>query len=166
MLVKVTTHYSDHEDRLCLTGQDADEHVYEMWLTRRLADRLFSLLIDWLEKQKTGQTGSDLIQGFEQERAVGHIEPQAKVSATTDQQHVKWLIDNIDITKGDDALVMTFKASTDQEASLAMKTIELRQWLNICSNAYKQADWPLTPWPHWINLDRIPDTIPDLAQIH
>jgi len=81
MLTQLTTDYSIEEDRLCLTGRDETGGIYILWLTRRLADRLFHTSVDWLQKQKATHAGSDLIQTFEQEHAVGEIEPQVSRAA-------------------------------------------------------------------------------------
>lgn len=97
MLTQLTTDYSIEEDRLCLTGRDEAGGIYILWLTRRLADRLFHTSVDWLQKQKATYVGSNLVQTFEQEHAVSEIERQAPVSASTASSSSTWLVNNIDV---------------------------------------------------------------------
>lgn len=150
LLTQLTTDYSTEEDRLCLTGRDETGCIYELWLTRRLADRLFHASTDWLQKQKATHVESDLIQTFEQEHAVGEIEPHARVSASTESSLSTWLVNNVDIIMSAEGLALIFKDAHDRYVSIAFQTIELRQWLSICCKVYQAAEWPLEIWPSWM----------------
>jgi hypothetical protein len=160
LLIQLTTEYSTEEDRLCLTGRDEAECVYKLWLTRRLADRLFYTSIDWLQKQQqTTHVRSNLVQTFEQEHAVAEIEPQARVSAPTESSSSTWLVNNVDLcNKKGGGLILVFKDAHDQDASVAFETIELRQWLSICCKVYQAAGWPLEIWPSWMVNDPVATT--------
>ena len=166
LLLKLTTDYLENEDRLRLVGQDDGGHVYQLWLTRRLADRLFHSVLDWLKKQNAVHVGSDLFQTFEQDRAVGKIEPLNRVNASSGDGTSSWLINNIDITRGDEAIVLVFKSAGDQEASFALRTKELRQWLSICCKGYQKAEWPMDVWPSWMIDYQEPDMLPATALVH
>lgn len=154
LLTKLTTEYSEHEDRLCLTGQDSAGNVYRLWITRRLADRLFANLVGVLDKRTAGKVGADLMQSFAQEQAVQAIEPQEKVAMSEGlEAPASCLVDNVDITPTDAGLLLVFKQGSDPAASIGFVSAELRQWLFICRNVYKTADWPMVVWPDWIDGD-------------
>ena len=65
---RVTTQYSDVEDRIVLTGEGADGHVYCSWLTQRLANRLLIKLFGILTPAE--QDGlSSIVNEFSQEKS-------------------------------------------------------------------------------------------------
>ena len=155
LLIKLTTEFSETEDRLCLKGRGEDDHIYELWLTRRLGDRLFRAMLDWLQQQNAALGSNDLFQTFEQEKAASNLEPTEAVKA--ESLPIKsWLIHNIDITKAKEGIVLTFKDCADLNASLAMSPTEARQWLAICFHHYQKAEWPTMVWPAWMTSDKEP----------
>lgn len=165
-LNKLTTDYSPSEDRLCLMGQDNAGQVYRLWVTRRLADILFQTLLEWLIQQNTAFAKSDLVQSFEQEKAAQALASQDTVPVSRDSANCSWLVDNIDITRGEDAVLLVFKGLKTEEASVAFRPMELRQWLAINYRVYQAAEWPLTVWPSWIAEQGEPENLPDAVHLH
>lgn len=163
LLTRITTEYSETEDRIRLAGLDEAGQNLTLWLTRRLADRLFASILAWLDAESSAQAGSDMLQSFEQQAAVSSLTPTEPVQPAAHDDpdasgHQPLLIVTVDITKGDQGVIFAFKDASGSEAKLAVTKTELRQWLAICHRCYMKADWPLTLWPHWMSLDdpRVP----------
>ena len=155
LLTRITVVYSETEDRIRLSGLNENQEVLTFWLTRRLADRLFVLLLNWLDSRNAGQGGADMLQSFEQQAALSTLAPAAPVPAQGTPPEAgrlsdNLLIENVDVTKGDSGVILAFKDASGQEAKLALTLTELRQWLAICCKTYQAADWPMTIWPRWM----------------
>ncbi|MBO9422744.1 hypothetical protein J7481_24780 [Labrenzia sp. R4_2] len=132
-----------------------------------MADRLFANLIGVLAKGTSGRDGADLFQSFAQEQAVQAIEPQEKIATSIGPDAPAFcLVDNVDMTPTDAGLLLVFKQDSEPAASIGFTSAELRQWLFICRNAYKTADWPMVIWPHWIDGDGALPTAAGNAAVH
>jgi hypothetical protein len=140
-LQRITTEYSELEDRLRLSGETNDGKVV-IWLTQRLAKRLLPLLLQWLERQHTVPRRSVSLFNFSQQilQAVG----------TTPLPSMSWLATSIDISTSDKLVVLTFKNDAGQTARFSLTTAVLRQWLEILHETYLYAGWPMDVWPAWM----------------
>ena len=156
LLTRITTEFSETEDRIRLSSLDEAGDIVTLWLTRRLADRLFASLIAWLDDRTDGKAGGALLHSFEQQAAMSGLAPSVPVPAPGAPSRMDGayshgrLIDNVDVTKGDNGVVLALKDAAGREAKLALTTTELRQWLSICHRCYQKAEWPLTIWPGWM----------------
>lgn len=151
MLQRFTTEYVETEDRLRLTGETATGDTLILWLTQRLLGRLLPHLFVWLAQQTGEDLRGDLLQEFAQQSALNALEPQVAVQAQPAAR--EWLVQSVDITSGDEALRLTFKApSGDSGTAVSLMTARqpLRQWLHIVHEQYRKAQWPLTQWPEWM----------------
>ena len=84
---RVTSVYSQAEDRFRLTGEVSPDDTRCFWLTQRLLRRLLPHLLDWLGeiakaeggegKQDFGQ--AEIMQDFAQQAAKARLEPQTAV---------------------------------------------------------------------------------------
>jgi hypothetical protein len=140
-LQRITTEYSELEDRLRLSGETNDGKVV-IWLTQRLAKRLLPLLLQWLERQHTVPRRSVSLFNF------GQLSVQAV--DTTPVPPMSWLATSIDISTSDKQVMLTFKKSNEQAARLSLTAVPLRQWLEILHEAYLHAGWPMDVWPTWM----------------
>jgi hypothetical protein len=150
-LTRFTTEFCSTQDRIRLTGEgEADDRV-QVWLTRRLLDRLLPVVIDWLP-QAEGGGGSgpmaSLVSEFQQQAAVSGVVPQPPVRATPTTRD--WLAEAIDVNRAADQLGVVLKAAGQVPVGLTFTPVSLRQWLGILCVAYFQADWPVAVWPEWI----------------
>src|SRR5688500_11623886 len=80
-LKRVSTEYSDREDRLRLSGEVEGAGPVVIWLTQRLAARLLPLLLKYLDQQTDGRPHRDALHGFAQQAARAELKPQAPVRA-------------------------------------------------------------------------------------
>lgn len=173
-LQRITSIYSDVEDRFQITGEVSDESTRCLWLTQRLLLRLVPHILEWLNEiaraEGKGDLGqAELMQDFAQQAAKARLEPQAAVpvptmpdpnaaiettpgAATAGQQEAIWLVKEVDISKSTNGiLTLTFKHESANGVQLAMAPIELRQWLIILHSQWLQAGWPAAIWPEWVD---------------
>lgn len=173
-LQRITSIYSDVEDRFRITGEVSDESTRCLWLTQRLLLRLVPHILEWLNEiaraEGKGDLGqAELMQNFAQQAAKARLEPQAAVpvptmpdpnaaiettpgAATAGQQEAIWLVEEVDISKSTNGiLTLTFKHESANGVQLAMAPIELRQWLIILHSQWLQAGWPAAIWPEWVD---------------
>jgi hypothetical protein len=150
-LQKITTTYSEAEDRLCVAGEDETGAAVALWLTRRLANRLVRQLVAWLEEEDGGALavlGPELRQSWAQEKAVRQLEPSAPVR--TDRGAPQLLVASVDLSRAAQHYLLGFRTAADAAPSLTLSGTELRQWLGILHHLYQIADWPRDPWPTWM----------------
>ena len=148
-LKRITTQFIEDEDRIRLSGEVELNQTMTLWLTRRLMSRLVSHLVAWLDTQTLTQTRPEVMQEFAQGAARASLTPQAPVQASP--LDTAWLVTSVDLTSNAQVVLLTFKGAVpEQLARLSFETIQLRQWLSIVFNQYRQAEWPLDLWPDWI----------------
>ena len=141
ILQRITTTYSEQEDRIRLIGETDDGKMI-IWLTQRLAQRLLPLLVQWLEQQRAVPRRSLTQFNFGQQ--------SVQAADPTFAPLQSWLTTSIDISTGDQQVVVTFKNNEGQVARISLAPIPLRQWLEIFHEIYLQADWPMNIWPAWM----------------
>src|SRR5690554_6134022 len=126
-LHRVTTQYVANEDRLRLAGQLANGHTCVLWITQRLANRVLGHLLQWLEQRPIAASSDDApasaaaanpqrrteLQRFAQQSAAAGIPKQQAV--TIDEAHCSYLVDNIDLTRGEQAVRLVFKPASGNE---------------------------------------------------
>ena len=156
-LQRITTEFVDAEDRIRLAGEDAAGEAVVLWLTQRLLNRLVAHLCNWLEQRipadihhYAAAAQAEVIQSFAQQAALAALEPQTPVQSKV--QSRTWLVHSVDITSGDQGVMLTFKAPevSSPSATLTLHDQPLRQWLNILHDQYQKAEWPLSVWPEWM----------------
>ncbi|TSE35323.1 hypothetical protein Tfont_02297 [Tepidimonas fonticaldi] len=148
-LQRITTEYSEAEDRLRLAGEDAQGQTVVLWLTQRLLSRLVAHLCRWLEQQGGNAPLVEVRQEFAQQKARAELAPQPPVRADAETQGV--LVHSVDLKRSRAGLVLHFKGvGGNVVASLKLQPKPLRQWLNIVYDQYLQAGWPTTVWPAWV----------------
>ena len=172
-LQRITTEYVNTEDRIRLSGEVEENTSIVLWLTQRLLAQLITHLLDLVEKQSLDMATTDsanpapassLMQGFAQQAAQAELAPEVPVQATDSAQ--SWLVLEVDFSiSTEGALVLVFKrdagAAAQQEgadagkATLTVEAKQLRQWLRIVHAQWRQAGWPLTFWPTWMD-EQIP----------
>jgi len=146
-LDKVTTQYIEFEDRVRVLGITDNNQTHEIWITRRLLDRLVIALLSSLEKQRPNRAKNDIHMAFDQEIAVTNYMPETPVTASKEVS--SWLADSVDITSNKNGVVLHFKKKNLYKAELPFEFEPLRQWLFILYKTYQHSEWPLNPWPEW-----------------
>lgn len=150
-LARFTTEYIETEDRLRLAGEDGAGVTVVIWLTQRLLQRLVPLLLRWLAQEGEAGSQAEVWQGWAQQAARAELAPQAPVVAAAPGWAV--LAQEVDLTPGPEAVVFLFKGGGGERASIALRPVHLRQWLNILYDNYLLAGWPMELWPEWFRAE-------------
>jgi hypothetical protein len=157
---RFTTEFIDYEDRLRVSTELPDNQVAVLWLTRRLFDRLVSHLAGLLERETAQAPVAQIQQSFAQQAAQAthqqqsETQPQPPVEPQAAKIVNEWLVREVDLTPGQDGVSLRFRGSSpDQVVELGMPALLLRQWLGIIHGQYRRAQWPMDPWPAWMNED-------------
>lgn len=162
VMERVTTEYSDSEDRLRLTGQIAGGSHLAIWLTQRLVWRLLPPLFEWLAQQGQPSAAPALLHSFAQQAAKAQLSPQQPVILAEHGQ--VWLVQSIDVRRSQQQLQLVFRGADGASAMLPFQVLQLRQWLSILYEACTKADWPEAPWPEWLRAQ--PPAAPNSAVLH
>lgn len=141
ILQRITTTYSEQEDRIRLIGE-TDDGKMVIWLTQRLSQRLLPLLVQWMEKQRAVPRRSLTQFNFGQQRVQATDPTPAPLQS--------WLTTSIDISTSDKQVVLTFRHDDGQAAQISLAATPLWQWLEIFHEIYLQAGWPMEIWPAWM----------------
>lgn len=156
-LQRITTEYSESEDRMRLAGEDGQGQTVVLWLTQRLLSRLVAHLCRWLEQQGGNAPLVEVRQEFAQQTARAELVPQPPVRAQPDVQGV--LIYSVDLKTANADMGLQFRNSGGHGvASLQLQHRALRQWLNIVFDQYRKAQWPTDVWPAWVAQAKPPET--------
>lgn len=170
-LQRLTTEYVEAEDRIRVSGERADGSTVLLWFTQRLLNRLVPHLTAWLVRQGVPASGipsvqavhEDVVQGFAQQAARAQLAPEPPVRAWAPQ--AAWRVDAVDITPGEDAVLLVFKGEAGAQAALHLATQPLRQWLAIVFEQFLRGEWPTTAWPAWMEDARAP-VAPGAVALH
>jgi hypothetical protein len=149
ILQRITTVYSEDEDRICLTGETDNAATVVVWITQRLALRLLPVLFNWLHAQGGNAASADLMQDFAQQAALADMFHQAPVRASA--ASAAWLVQSVDIVHSPEVITLTFRSAQGQTATVSMEGKPLRQWLSTVRNAWEAGQWPMQVWPGWIS---------------
>lgn len=148
-LERITTEYSEDEDRVRLTGEVAGRPPLVIWLTRRMLDRLVPALIGQIGQEVDDPAHAALLNSFAQQAARDGLAAQPPVQADRDAD--QWVVREVDIGRTDEAIALTFRDIAGQEVRLALELQQLHQWLAIVHAAYSAADWSSHVWPDWLD---------------
>lgn len=155
-LEKITTEYSQVEDRLVIKGSITGGGFCAIFLTQRLMSQLMLHMTKWLESDSklAGSNPSkekdikNWLQGGAQEEAVSATPQQEPVEVSKNSE--SWLAHEIDITQEPSGIRLAFKSPSGNRVDLGLNKETARQWLNIIYKVWQLAEWTLAPWPQWI----------------
>lgn len=140
-LQRLTTNYSDIQDRLRLNGICSNNNLLCMWMSQRLANRLVTSLVEWLEKQELKPATAAAI----------HAAGASVTAVDAGQPKHEWLVENVNLKFGEQSLEMALcDGSQATCAKISVSREQLLQWLGILQNQYFLADWPTSNWPQSI----------------
>ena len=166
LLKRITTQYCENEDRIRLTGENADGSLMCLWLSHRFLNRLIPFLLDWLEKTSTSDVKASPpqsipIQNFEQHEALAQLNSENSTKSKKPTPSFKeieanqWLVNEVDIKRSNHILHLVFKNQKGKSAELLLKTIELRQWLFIICSQWEKSEWSREIWSEWITCSEV-----------
>ena len=172
ILQRITTEYIESEDRIRLTAITDAEETLILWTTQRLLIRLVAHFLGWLEKEAPevarssaiGTGATSALQGMAQQSAVANLQEQSAVTANSDSAAL--LVKEIDIKMSEEAVLLVFKCDDGQNAELSFTIQQLRQWLGMIHQLWRQAEWPVSVWPDWMDDKQQPDSVSTDSSLH
>ncbi|MGB4246725.1 MAG: hypothetical protein WBJ75_03305 [Pseudohongiellaceae bacterium] len=163
-LHRITTEYIDTEDRIRLIGEVNESDSVILWLTQRLLTRLLPHLFLWLEQQNGNTMPAEIVQSFAQRAARSELAEQPPVQRSEDS--TEWLVHAVDITPDNASLRMRFRSIGEDEATLTLPVVQLRQWLGIVHLLWHNGEWQAGIWPEWISADELKNARASQISIH
>lgn len=157
-LKRLSTCHQEVEDRIRLVGETDNGAVVVLWLTQRLLLRLVPVLLEGLETSGTDAAYHEILNGFAQQTARAALKPELPVHAAQDSQ--AWLVHSVDIAKTTEALHLTFKGASGQQGFITLQPRLLHQWLGIMYDTCRNANWPLSVWPQWLQDNAVQTSQP------
>ncbi|HSG02293.1 MAG TPA: hypothetical protein VLA39_01050 [Marinobacterium sp.] len=143
---RLTTEYVQHEDRIRLNLEDAQQQRATLWFTQRLLNRVIPALVKVLEEETSGSPQAEEVQAFAQQRAQRSIEQEAPIAATD----AAWLVRRVDLTPTKQQILLLFSDEAEESAKLKIPRTALRQWLSVLRELYRRAEWSSDIWPDWL----------------
>ena len=180
-IARITTRYSSREDRLRLAVEDENRTPLNLWLTRRLSDRLVAGLLQCLEhpdgapdKALPERAGAEARTGAlagASAQPMRHAGQPNAAALLWEQTHADLsfrksppviappeisetgLIDTISIARSGESFKLSF-AWNGEEAALAITPVFLRNFLRILHRNYGMAEWATCGvFPAWLADD-------------
>lgn len=143
---RLTTEYVQHEDRIRLNLEDAQQQRATLWFTQRLLNRVIPALVKVLEEETSGSPQAEEVQAFAQQRAQRSIEHEDPIAATD----AAWLVRRVDLTPTKQQILLLFSDEAEESAKLKIPRTALRQWLSVLRELYRRAEWSSDIWPDWL----------------
>lgn len=159
-VTRFTTKYVAGQDRMCLSLEDENGAIRNIWLTQRLLVRLLPRLLAPLEKTADNSTPPHVVarqvaeQSFSQQAAVQAMQQQTPVSeaSKSQAQYPPFLAWGADIKMENNILFVHFKSEDGSLTQALRFTVPaLRQWLSVVHSQFTVAEWTASFWPRWIN---------------
>lgn len=182
-LQRLTTEYVETEDRFRISGEGLEGELISLWNTQRLMRRLIPYLVSTFDKvpaatnttkpaSESGSKGdaagnklyNELYNEMSQQAAQQQIVEQPPV-INADNSNV-WLVMEIDVSKSDQIVQMTFKNASFTPVHVTLDQNQLRQWLAIVYKLWQQAEWPIDVWPAWIQNSAQETTASATTSVH
>jgi hypothetical protein len=155
---RITTLYSQEQDRVSLNATLREGGTARLWLTQRMVHRLIPALVKIIEPIHADPVYAEIIAGVSQQKAVERQEPQTPVKVT-EPEH-EWLVSKVELKQPQSGAVVVFCSAAGQQAQVTMNAELLRQWLSILRRVYFSAEWQGAEWPDWMVVPPTPATVP------
>ena len=150
--------YDENEDRIFIDFSDAESRC-RLWLTRRLTRRLWSAIIDILERSSptVSKTPADMrkeVIAFEHLSAISRPEPAAadpSAQPPADKaDRGAALLHKVDINFTQEAFRLVFHTAAEARAGLTVGRTELHKILALVDQCATAAEWDLGVATEWL----------------
>jgi hypothetical protein len=159
-LEKITTKYSETEDRVRISALTAESSIIVLWISQRMLTRLVPLILRWVDERNNPVSQIDvkskeLMNDFAQYEAHTELKPEKPVNPENHKPEdpmaceSSWLIHKVDVTHFDQAIELNFKDAQDNAAKLLLTKLYARQWLMILHSQWTKSEWAMQIWPAW-----------------
>src|SRR5581483_5719057 len=153
--------YDENEDRILVDLSNAESRC-RLWLTRRITRRLWSAIIEIVERSSPTvlKTPADMrkdVIAFEHLSAISRPEPAeggAPPAPVADRGTA--LLRQVDINFTQEAFRLIFHSATGAMAGLTVGRTELHKVLSLIDQCAKAADWELGVTADWLQAPTAP----------
>ena len=148
-LTKITLRYNPEEDRLDLSGQDAQGKTIRLWLTLRL---LLRLIPHFLQRQAISQSSCSERSDY------NDIDASSSGSSAEMEVHCgpetsEVLVKAVDLRAERDHLILTFKDNLAQKRAAIILSADALGELNLgLKRCFKEAEWPHAIFIHTLDV--------------
>lgn len=154
-----TGRYIPVEDRLRIDAVDAGCNKQSFFMTRRLTDKVISVMAEYLEAQTPGGMPRALVLEMQQDKArQKRAQSASEVPVEAETETVPRLCRVVHLTKTRTCLLVVFALETDTEVQMPMTADNLRTVLDILQTLYTSADWGHAAFPDWMKSPEKTDT--------
>jgi hypothetical protein len=160
VLHRITSEYIEAEDRIRISGASPTGETVSLWLTQRLLGRLLKALLNWTAAGDDAHT--ELKNTFAQQAARADFKHQSPVAA----QVAPFLASIVDLNHSAEVMTMCFRGGDSQSAQLTLQRQDVRQWLNILHDLWRNAGWPCELWPDWMEPKPSPSVAAPQITMH
>ena len=158
-LRRITTEYSEQEDRIKLAGLTNNSQTVNLWFTMRLMSRLIIHCLSLLERNTpelektptTSQQSRKTIQNFVQKSAEQQITEEKAVKVSADAP--THLVIEIDVKQTENGVSLIFKGESQSVYDIFFNREQLRQWLGMLHAIWGKTGWQTQIWPDWMAND-------------
>ena len=148
----ITLKYSDLEDRLQFDCLDADGKTFNIWVTRRFADRLIAVVSEKIA-EATGLKGAAAAhtQRMRQDLTKFQLSQTRTAAVSVQAASPSWLCNTVHVRSSSEAITIIFVADENEIGTLNLKEPEARSFLEIIRKNYITAQWSLAVFPKWMD---------------
>tara|TARA_E500000331_G_C17260137_1_gene714871 strand:+ start:2286 stop:2807 length:522 start_codon:yes stop_codon:yes gene_type:complete len=155
-LERITTDYSEQEDRISIAGLTDKDQTLVLWLTMTLASRLIKHCLSLLEKDDSelgkgsnpNSNSGKRIQHFVQKSAEEQRAQETAVKVSRNSP--SYLVIEIDIKGSSSGVTLSFKEQFSSCYEIFLNSQQLRQWLGMLYTVWQKTEWPKEIWPDWM----------------
>ncbi|MDA9901304.1 hypothetical protein N9D99_02175 [Gammaproteobacteria bacterium] len=156
---KITTEYSEVEDRIRMSALTSDDTVMILWVTRRMLLMLIPPVSEWLDEKKNtssqmSEKSKEMMNDFAQSEAQAKLKAEKPVTPEKQRPQAgepinSWLIHEIDVKHSNELMELYFKSTQNDVAKLILTKLSARQWLSIVHSQWIKSEWLMDIWPSW-----------------
>jgi hypothetical protein len=153
VLEKVTFHYNDIEDRICMSADVMGGEKVAFWFTQRFIRRIADALCSYCENSRTDSSLVDkplLLSCQQREAEWAH---QAPEPVRLEEASRSFFPATVDLTFAPGQVQLRFPVQDSEVVAMSFTHTELRQWLSILYRTFQLAEWPIDSWPVWLKQE-------------
>ncbi|NTU57996.1 MAG: hypothetical protein HGB00_03640 [Chlorobiaceae bacterium] len=153
VLEKVTFHYNETEDRICMLADVVGGEKVVFWFTQRFSRRIGTALCSYCENSGRDSSVVDkpLMLSCQQREAEWANSSSEPVKVENSSR--SFFPDRVDLTFSPERVQMRFPLKGGEVAVIPFNQTELRQWLSILYRTFHLAEWSTDTWPDWLKQD-------------
>ncbi|NTW52402.1 MAG: hypothetical protein HGB22_07430 [Chlorobiaceae bacterium] len=151
---KVTFHYNEVEDRICMSANVVGGEKVVFWFTQRLSRRIADALCTYCENSRRNSSVVDkpMMLSCQQREAEWANKSPEPVRLEEGPSRSFFPV-TVDLSFTPEQVQMRIPLQNGEVAAMPFTHSELRQWLSILYKTFQIAEWSTESWPAWLKPD-------------